>query len=182
MNNHNPHNENTPDEWIKMMARTLGFDTLHSYSSEKLLEFFSYQLTRYSKALLKNVNPIAKLNKEKNNHHYTRAIGLLLKSLMATQVSKNFITETLELTIDLGLEDKLKNLYPEWTDLRELKEKILRMNEYTFSGLITSFDLSYDADASVSVTLQLTGTSDIYTDVTMFIDPKKKKEKILTRV
>jgi hypothetical protein len=33
-------NENTPDELIKMMARTLGFDTLQSYSSEKLLEFF----------------------------------------------------------------------------------------------------------------------------------------------
>ena len=50
------------------------------------------------------------------------------------------------------------------------------MNEYTFSGLITSFDLSYDADASISVTLQLTGTSDIYTDVTMFMNPDKKKE------
>ena len=33
-------NENTPDELIKMMARTLGFDTLQSYNSEKLLEFF----------------------------------------------------------------------------------------------------------------------------------------------
>ena len=33
-------NENTPDELIKMMATTLGFDTLQSYSSEKLLEFF----------------------------------------------------------------------------------------------------------------------------------------------
>lgn len=89
------------------------------------------------------------------------------------------LTEGLLSEIVLPDEDKLKNLYPEWTDLRELKEKILRMNEYTFSGLITSFDLSYDADASVSVTLQLTGTSDIYTDVTMFIDPKKKKENDL---
>ena len=73
-------------------------------------------------------------------------------------------------------EDKLKEMYPEWTDLKELKDKIRKMHEYTFAGLITSFDLSYDADASVSITLQFTGTSDIYTDITMFMNPDKKKE------
>ena len=86
------------------------------------------------------------------------------------------ISEGLLSDLVLPDEDKLKEMYPEWTDLQELKDKIRKMNEYTFSGLITSFDLSYDADASVSVTLQLTGTSDIYTDVTMFMNPDKKKE------
>tara|TARA_B100000963_G_scaffold44521_1_gene33215 strand:+ start:10178 stop:12733 length:2556 start_codon:yes stop_codon:yes gene_type:complete len=86
------------------------------------------------------------------------------------------ISEGLLSDLVLPDEDKLKEMYPEWTDLQQLKDKIRKMNEYTFSGLITSFDLSYDADASVSVTLQLTGTSDIYTDVTMFMNPDKKKE------
>ena len=71
-------------------------------------------------------------------------------------------------------EDKLKELYPAWTDLTKLKNEIRKMRQFVFSGLITSFDFSYDADASVSVTLQLTGTSDIYTDVSMFMDPDTK--------
>lgn len=87
------------------------------------------------------------------------------------------ITEGLLSTLVIPEEDKLKELYPSW-DLEKLKQRIRLMNEYTFSGLITSFDLSYDADASVSITLQMTGTSDIYTDVTMFMDPKKKTKNI----
>ena len=87
------------------------------------------------------------------------------------------ITEGVLSDLVIPEEAKLKELYPSWADrLNDLKKNIKRMNEYTFSGLITSFDLSYETDASVNITLQLTGTSDIYTDVTMFMDPKKKQD------
>lgn len=85
------------------------------------------------------------------------------------------ITDGLLSDLVIPNEDKLKELYPKYANnLEELKKRIRKMNEYTFSGLITSFDLSYDSDASVSVTLQLTGTSDIYTDVSMFMNPDQK--------
>jgi len=91
------------------------------------------------------------------------------------------LTEGLLSDLVIPNEEKLKQLYPKYVDnLEELKKRIRKMNEYTFSGLVTSFDLSYDADASVSVTLQLTGTSDIYTDISMFMsgDQKTKNSKL----
>ena len=77
--------------------------------------------------------------------------------------------------------EKLAELYPLYLfDTGSLESEIKAMNQYTFNGLITSFDMSYGSDASVSVTLQLTGTSDIYTDVSMFMDPQKKKKNSKT--
>jgi hypothetical protein len=76
---------------------------------------------------------------------------------------------------------KLAELYPLYLfDTGSLEAEIKAMNQYTFNGLVTSFDMSYGADATVSVTLQLTGTSDIYTDVSMFMDPQKKKKNSKT--
>jgi len=81
------------------------------------------------------------------------------------------------LLTDLVLPDdeKLKKLYPDW-NIEELKNEIRLMNEYTFSGLITNFDLSYTEDASADITLQLTGTSDIYTDISLIMNPDKEKK------
>lgn len=94
--------------------------------------------------------------------------------LMVQHPKSATITPGLLSDLVIPNEDKLKELYPSWTDLTELKNEIRQMRQYVFSGLITSFDFSYDADASISVTLQLTGTSDIYTDVSMFMNPDTK--------
>ena len=49
------------------------------------------------------------------------------------------------------------------------------LNEYVFDGLIISFDMSYGTDATVTLTVHLRGTSNVYTDVSMLTNPDKSK-------
>lgn len=66
---------------------------------------------------------------------------------------------------------KIQERYPKITqqDFEEFK----RINQVVFDGLIVSFTLDYQQDGSVQVSLQLTGTSNIYTDVSLLIDTDK---------
>ena len=76
----------------------------------------------------------------------------------------------------LPKDDVLRQLYPDWANrLDELKQNITRMNVFQFSGLITSFDFSYTTDGTVSATISITGTSNIYTDISMFMTSDKSK-------
>ena len=43
------------------------------------------------------------------------------------------------------------------------------MNRMRFDGLITSFQFTYQQDGSVECTLSMTGTSNVYTEVSMLI-------------
>ena len=58
-------------------------------------------------------------------------------------------------------------------------EKLRKMNRKDFEGVITSFDFSYQQDGSVDATVSLTGTSNVYTDVSMYIpkQPEKTEEE-----
>lgn len=67
----------------------------------------------------------------------------------------------------------LKERYPEW-DINKLLEQINRMNVFAFEGLITSFEFSYTETGQVEASLSLTGTSNSYTDVSMYM-PKTDK-------
>jgi hypothetical protein len=49
-------------------------------------------------------------------------------------------------------------------------ETINKINEVHFEGVITSFEFSYEQDASVSATIFTTGISNVYTDLTMLIN------------
>ncbi len=71
-------------------------------------------------------------------------------------------------------EDKLKERYPTW-DIDTIYNQISYMNKYTFEGLITSFDFSYNEHMQVDATLNLTGTSNVYTDISMLL-PKTDTE------
>jgi hypothetical protein len=74
------------------------------------------------------------------------------------------------------IDTKLKKLYPSLlNDLTAFKQEIRKLNKFSFQGLITSFDFSYTEDASVDVTISLTGTSNTYTDVSMLMNPDVKK-------
>jgi len=73
------------------------------------------------------------------------------------------------------IDKNLKKLYPSVTNLDTFKNQIRKLNEFSFQGLITSFDFSYTEDGSVTATLSLTGTSNTYTDVTMLMNPATKK-------
>lgn len=64
---------------------------------------------------------------------------------------------------------KLKSLYPDW-NIDELETEIREMNRLSFEGLITSFDFSYTKDGTVEVSIDLTGTSNVYTNLSMYID------------
>jgi hypothetical protein len=76
-------------------------------------------------------------------------------------------------------DDKLKQLYPGIVTekLEELKIKARRMNQFRFEGLVTTFNFSYDTDGTVNASLSLTGTSNVYTDLSMFTDATTTKQK-----
>jgi hypothetical protein len=71
--------------------------------------------------------------------------------------------------------DRIKELYPNW-NVDDLLNDIAQMNVFTFEGLITSFDFSYNTDAAIDATISLTGTSNVYTDVSMYTSTPKTKE------
>ena len=48
-------------------------------------------------------------------------------------------------------------------------DKLRKMNRKDFEGIITSFDFSYQPDGSIDATVYLTGTSNVYTDVSLYI-------------
>lgn len=71
--------------------------------------------------------------------------------------------------------DKLKELYPNW-DIDAFEQKISKMNAVRFEGLITSFEFQYTTDGTITATISLTGTSNVYTDVSMYINTDKVKD------
>ena len=64
-------------------------------------------------------------------------------------------------------EEKLKEQFP--NDTAEIRSALKKMNRVRFDGLITSFQFSYQQDGSVESTISLTGTSNVYTDVSMLM-------------
>lgn len=76
----------------------------------------------------------------------------------------------------LPRKERIKELYPDW-DVDKFLKEISRMNVFRFEGLITSFDFSYTADGTVEASLSVTGTSNVYTDVSMYLSGDKKTGK-----
>lgn len=74
---------------------------------------------------------------------------------------------------------KLKQLYPDW-NLDELEKEIREMRKFVFEGLIVSFDFSYTKDGTVDVSLSFTGTSNIYTNISMYINDELNKKQTTT--
>jgi hypothetical protein len=90
------------------------------------------------------------------------------------------ITKQTLLPQTLPNRDKLKELYPNWP-IDDFEKKISKMNAVRFEGLITSFDFQYSVDGTVTATLSVTGTSNVYTDISMYIDTDKTKEQTETQ-
>jgi hypothetical protein len=89
------------------------------------------------------------------------------------------ITKNLLSTGSLPNINKLKELYPNLKtqqDVTEFSNRILQMNAASFEGLVTSFDFSYLPSGQVDATISLTGTSNTYTDVSMYL-PGAAEEK-----
>jgi hypothetical protein len=83
------------------------------------------------------------------------------------------------------VKEQLMNMYPNWK-IDELEKQIRKMNEYSFEGLITSFEFSYQPNGQVDASISLTGISNVYTDISMWMPTPKdnnaepKKQKIET--
>lgn len=71
----------------------------------------------------------------------------------------------------------LQKLYPN-VKVSDLVNKFGKMNVFNFEGLITSFEFSYTTDGTIEATLSITGTSNVYTDVSLYFkkteDPETK--------
>lgn len=74
---------------------------------------------------------------------------------------------------------KLAELYPGLVKekLENFKKQARKMNQYRFEGLITNFNFSYDTDGSVNASINLTGTSNVYTDLSMVTNAGQTKKK-----
>lgn len=74
--------------------------------------------------------------------------------------------------------EKLEKLYPSWkNEMDEFIRKMSRLNALHFEGLITQFDFSYETDGSITATLNVTGTSNVYTDISMYLESDKAKNE-----
>lgn len=80
-----------------------------------------------------------------------------------------------ELNDALPSTEKIRELNPNVTE-RDL-ENFKKMNRYEFYGLITNWNFSYNEDASVTATINLTGTSNVYTDVSLLMSPSNEKKR-----
>ena len=72
--------------------------------------------------------------------------------------------------------DRVKELYPDWP-VDDLLNQISRLNVFNFEGLIVSFEFSYDTSMQVEATINLRGTSNSYTDISMYLPPIDKKQE-----
>ena len=57
--------------------------------------------------------------------------------------------------------------------LKQNLERFRKMNSVCFDGLIQSFTIDYQPDMSVAITLNIIGTSNVYTDVSLIIDSRE---------
>jgi hypothetical protein len=88
----------------------------------------------------------------------------------STAIASGAATNGLLTKLVIPNREKLKNLYPDW-DILELEQEIREMRRFVFEGLITAFDFSYTKDGMVEVNINLTGTSNVYTNLSMYINP-----------
>lgn len=73
--------------------------------------------------------------------------------------------------------ERLKSLYGDDWPIDDFLKQVGKMNEFTFEGLITSFDFSFNEDGSVSATLSLSGRSAVYADVSMLVKTPQQEQK-----
>ena len=97
----------------------------------------------------------------------------------STAIASGAATDGLLTKLVIPNREKLKNLYPDWNIL-ELEQEIREMRRFVFEGLITAFDFSYNKDGMVEVNVNLTGTSNVYTNLSMYVNPANLESSATT--
>lgn len=75
--------------------------------------------------------------------------------------------------------DQLQKRYPNWKIDENRIKQLSYINEFMFEGLITNFEFSYQPSGYVDITLSVTGTSNTYGDIKVFMpDPTEEKKEV----
>jgi len=72
---------------------------------------------------------------------------------------------------------KIEKLYPQFARPADFDAKFRQLNKVVFDGLVTTFDFSYNDDLSVTATLSMRGTSNVYTDLSLIMNEEPKNGK-----
>lgn len=72
--------------------------------------------------------------------------------------------------------EDIKKLYGDKIDTEERIKDLSKMNRISFEGLITSFDLQFNDDFSMTLTVNMRGTSNVLADVTVFTNSTVTEE------
>lgn len=71
--------------------------------------------------------------------------------------------------LDSGSLPNIDVLQKNFPDIAKNYDKLRKMNQVQFEGLITSFEYQYNQDGSISMTVYILGTSMVYTDLSMIM-------------
>lgn len=116
-----------------------------------------------------------------------RFIRIVIEHPDSAVITRDSATAGLLTKNTIPSDAKLKEFYPKMSEDErvEFSTELRKLNRVTFEGLITSFDFSFTETGTVDATLSLTGTSNVYTDVSMYINPdqseQSKKDKTKTK-
>ena len=72
-------------------------------------------------------------------------------------------------------EEKLIQIYGK-NKIKEIRDSLKKMNYVRFDGLITSFQFTFQVDGTVETTISLTGTSNVYPEISLLLPKVDKKE------
>ena len=98
------------------------------------------------------------------------------KSALVSANGNTSTTNGLLTPLSIPNRDKLEKLYPSWkNEMDKFITQMSRMNAVRFEGLITQFDFQFTQDGTITATLSITGTSNVYTDISMYLDSNKAK-------
>ena len=73
--------------------------------------------------------------------------------------------------------EKLKQQFDD-TEVEDINKSLKKMNRVRFDGLITSFQFTFQQDGSVECTISMTGTSNVYTDVSLLLPGSDNSENV----
>lgn len=102
-----------------------------------------------------------------------RYISIAIEYPDSVIVSKP-LTDGLLTPKSLPLWDRVKRRFPKFK--KKTQETYPKMNSFSFEGLITNFDMSFNQDGSVEATISATGTSNTYTDISMIMNRETKPQ------
>ena len=107
-----------------------------------------------------------------------RFIRIVIEHPDSAVITRDSATAGLLTKNTIPSDKKLKEFYPTMLEDErvEFSTDLRKLNRVTFEGLITSFDFSFTETGTVDATLSLTGTSNVYTDVSMYLSPEQSKQ------